>query len=50
MGGARQFGMKTAWIRSRRFPIWPNDAWSPDFVMDDIGDLKDVVGHVQGDS
>ena len=39
--GARRFGMKTAWVqRGRQFP---DDLQPPDYVIDHVAELRDVV-------
>ncbi len=39
--GAKRFGMKTAWVRrGRRFP---DDLQPPDYVVDHVAELQDIV-------
>ena len=40
--GAHSVGMKTAWVRMGR--EYPNDAPAPDFVIDHVAELKELLG------
>ena len=39
--GAKRFGMKTAWVRRGR--QFPNDLQPPDYVVDHVAELQDIV-------
>ena len=39
--GAKRFGMKTAWVRRGR--QFPDDLQSPDYIVDHVAELRDVV-------
>ena len=42
--GAKRFGMKTAWVRRDR--QFPDDLQTPDYVIDHVAELQDVVREI----